>query len=115
MWDSVEMDCEMNSAEHGSATREGPVLAPLDLRQGDRVLVLGGYGVKNVGDEAILAGLLSTLPPHVHVRVVSRAPRETAKMHCKRFWMPLPMIPLSRLISIPNASSLMLKGEMPEC
>ena len=26
---------------------------------GDRVLALGGYGVRNVGDEAILSGLMN--------------------------------------------------------
>ena len=32
------------------------------MPRGD-LLVLGGYGVRNVGDEAILAGLLNQLPP----------------------------------------------------
>jgi len=50
------------------------------IRPGDRVLVLGGYGVRNVGDEAILSGLLNELP-ECRLRVVSRAPGETSEMH----------------------------------
>jgi polysaccharide pyruvyl transferase WcaK-like protein len=45
-----------------------------------RALVVGGYGYRNVGDEAILAGLLSTLPTR-SVTVLSRAPEETARLH----------------------------------
>lgn len=44
------------------------------------VLVIGGYGYRNVGDEAILAGLLTTLGGQ-RVTVVSRAPAETTAMH----------------------------------
>lgn len=50
------------------------------LRLPEPVLVVGGYGYRNVGDEAILAGLLATLegrPP----TVVSRLPAETAALH----------------------------------
>jgi len=47
---------------------------------GDRVLALGGYGVRNVGDEAILSGLMNALPD-CRLRVVSRAPGETSDMH----------------------------------
>jgi polysaccharide pyruvyl transferase WcaK-like protein len=43
-------------------------------------LVVGGYGYRNVGDEAILAGLLRLLGPD-GVTVVSRAPAETAARH----------------------------------
>jgi polysaccharide pyruvyl transferase WcaK-like protein len=43
-------------------------------------LVVGGYGYRNAGDEAILAGLLRLLGPH-GVTVVSRAPAETAARH----------------------------------
>lgn len=56
-------------------------LGGLELRPRDRALVLGGYGVRNVGDEAILAGLLSSLPGEAAVRVVSRTPAETASFH----------------------------------
>ena len=44
------------------------------------ILVIGGYGYRNVGDEAILAGLLTTLGGQ-RVTVVSRAPAETTAMH----------------------------------
>jgi polysaccharide pyruvyl transferase WcaK-like protein len=45
------------------------------------ILVVGGYGYRNVGDEAILAGLLREIGPDRSVSVVSRAPAETAAVH----------------------------------
>jgi polysaccharide pyruvyl transferase WcaK-like protein len=51
------------------------------LARGSRVLLLGGYGVRNVGDEAILDGLLNQLPPGVEPAVISRNPAETRRMH----------------------------------
>jgi polysaccharide pyruvyl transferase WcaK-like protein len=42
---------------------------------------LGGYGVHNVGDEAILAGLLNLIPTGVNVCVVSRDPSATTRVH----------------------------------
>jgi polysaccharide pyruvyl transferase WcaK-like protein len=44
------------------------------------ILIVGGYGYRNVGDEAILAGLLERLA-HRRVTVVSRSPAETSPMH----------------------------------
>lgn len=44
------------------------------------VLVVGGYGYRNVGDEAILAGVLIDLR-ETAVTVVSRTPAETAALH----------------------------------
>jgi polysaccharide pyruvyl transferase WcaK-like protein len=44
------------------------------------ILILGGYGYRNVGDEAMLAGLLRALGPR-SVSVVSRRPAETAVLH----------------------------------
>ena len=44
------------------------------------ILVVGGYGYRNFGDEAILASLLRTLEGR-RVTVVSRLPAETAAMH----------------------------------
>jgi polysaccharide pyruvyl transferase WcaK-like protein len=44
------------------------------------VLVVGAYGYRNVGDEAILAGMLARLAGH-SVTVVSRSPAETAASH----------------------------------
>ncbi|HEX3219871.1 MAG TPA: polysaccharide pyruvyl transferase family protein [Candidatus Limnocylindria bacterium] len=46
----------------------------------DPVLVIGGYGYGNVGDEAILRGLLTRLAGH-SVTVVSRSPTETSVLH----------------------------------
>ncbi len=44
------------------------------------ILLVGGYGYRNVGDEAILAGLLTTLGGR-RVTVVSRSPAETTALH----------------------------------
>lgn len=44
------------------------------------VLVVGGYGYRNAGDEAMLAGLLDTIG-RAGVTVVSRSPAETAATH----------------------------------
>jgi polysaccharide pyruvyl transferase WcaK-like protein len=46
----------------------------------DRVLVVGGYGYGNVGDEAMLAGLLTRLAGS-KVTVVSRNPELTTRLH----------------------------------
>ena len=51
-------------------------LAPLR----DPVLIVGGYGYRNVGDEAMLAGLLRILEGR-RVTVLSRAPAETSATH----------------------------------
>ena len=45
------------------------------------ILVVGGYGYRNVGDEAILAGLLDEIGRERSVSVVSRMPAETAAAH----------------------------------
>jgi polysaccharide pyruvyl transferase WcaK-like protein len=44
------------------------------------VLIVGGYGYRNVGDEAMLAGLLRQLD-RSRVTVLSRMPAETAAIH----------------------------------
>jgi polysaccharide pyruvyl transferase CsaB len=44
------------------------------------ILVIGAYGYRNAGDEAILAGLLQTLGGR-RVTVVSRSPAETTALH----------------------------------
>ena len=54
--------------------------APQQLQLPDPILVIGGYGYRNVGDEAILASLLRTLAGR-RVTVVSRLPAETAATH----------------------------------
>ena len=49
-------------------------------RDHGQTLVVGGYGYRNLGDEAILAGLLTTLDRE-RVTVVSRDPSGTARQH----------------------------------
>ena len=44
------------------------------------VLIVGAYGYRNLGDEAILAGLIAKLGP-VPATVVSRDPLDTTRMH----------------------------------
>lgn len=63
-------------------------LDALHIRPTDRVLVLGGYGLRNVGDEAILSGLLNELPD-CRLQVISRAPEETVGMHHIKAISPL--------------------------
>ena len=46
----------------------------------DPILVVGGYGYRNIGDEAMLAGLLARLGRH-SVSVVSRDPADTQQLH----------------------------------
>lgn len=46
----------------------------------DPILVVGGYGYRNVGDEAILASILRSLEGR-RVTVLSRTPAETTAMH----------------------------------
>lgn len=46
----------------------------------DPILIVGGYGYRNTGDEAMLAGILERLRGH-RVTVVSRMPAETEAMH----------------------------------
>jgi polysaccharide pyruvyl transferase WcaK-like protein len=55
-----------------------PQVTPLSIAR--PVLVVGGYGYRNAGDEAILDGLLRLIG-HDAVTVVSRAPAETAARH----------------------------------
>ncbi len=46
----------------------------------DPILVVGGYGYRNAGDEAILASILRSLEGR-RVTVLSRTPAETTAMH----------------------------------
>lgn len=55
-------------------------MSVLDGRLPDPVLVVGAYGYRNVGDEAILSGLLAKLGARP-VTVVSRNPDETRRLH----------------------------------
>jgi polysaccharide pyruvyl transferase WcaK-like protein len=55
------------------------VSAAID-RLPDPILVIGAYGYRNVGDEAILAGLLAKINDR-RVTVVSRDPTATGAMH----------------------------------
>lgn len=46
------------------------------------VLLIGGYGAGNIGDEAILAGLLRNVSPEIKtLSVVSHDPQETSRLH----------------------------------
>jgi len=46
-----------------------------------RTLILGAYGFGNMGDEAILQGILEEMNNKEHVDVVSATPRETETLH----------------------------------
>ena len=51
-----------------------------------RILIIGAYGVGNLGDEAILAGTLNSLkanqdPTKNEITVLSRNPTETIRIH----------------------------------
>jgi polysaccharide pyruvyl transferase WcaK-like protein len=59
----------------------------------ERTLVVGGYGYGNVGDEAMLAGLLTQLDPE-QVTVVSRDPRRTTVTHGVRS-IPIHLAPIA--------------------
>lgn len=65
------------AAAHG-IRETGPQFPPVE----GHVLLVGGYGAGNLGDEAILCGLLSALPPSVTtLTVVSHDPTETVADH----------------------------------
>ena len=55
--------------------------APFLVDLPEPILVLGAYGYRNIGDEAILAGLLRQFDPGVKLTVVSRSPAETKALH----------------------------------
>ena len=55
-------------------------MSAIEGRLRSPVLVVGAYGYGNVGDEAILSGLLARLGGHA-VTVVSRSPTETSALH----------------------------------
>ena len=56
---------------------------------GERLLVVGAYGMGNLGDEAILSGLLTEYGDHRQVTVVSGAPAQTSAMHRVRAIGPM--------------------------
>jgi polysaccharide pyruvyl transferase WcaK-like protein len=69
------------------------------------ILVVGGYGYRNLGDEAILAGLLRWLGPDRAVTVVSRAPAETTALH------QVPSVPIRRaLLELAGHRTLLIGG-----
>ncbi|MEP6808194.1 MAG: polysaccharide pyruvyl transferase family protein [Chloroflexota bacterium] len=53
----------------------------LSAKVAEPILVLGAHGYRNVGDEAILAGLLRQIGTNRRVSVLSRMPAETAALH----------------------------------
>jgi polysaccharide pyruvyl transferase WcaK-like protein len=70
-------------------------MAPIAGLPKNPALIVGGYGYRNVGDEAILAGLLRLLGRD-DVTVVSRTPAETAARHGARSVGILKAIPALR-------------------
>jgi polysaccharide pyruvyl transferase WcaK-like protein len=76
----------------------------LPVALAERVMVLGGYGVRNVGDEAMLAGILTRLARE-RVTVVSRNPYETASMH-----QVTAVTPIRALALLPKHDVLLIGG-----
>jgi polysaccharide pyruvyl transferase WcaK-like protein len=69
------------------------------------ILVLGAYGYRNVGDEAILAGLLDAIGPKRRLSVISRSPAETEALHGVR------AVPLRRALpELARHRSLVIGG-----
>ncbi|MCA1813848.1 MAG: polysaccharide pyruvyl transferase family protein [Halobacteriales archaeon] len=66
-------------AEDAPRTLAAPTADEASL-EGERVLLIGGYGVGNLGDEAILAGLIQQHDLW-DATVVSLAPEETTALH----------------------------------
>lgn len=83
----VGSETEMDADQKTVAERQ--LRDALKLKSGKKVLIFGGYGTSNVGDDAILAGLLSTLPEGVRPTVVSMKPQETERIHKVRAVAPL--------------------------
>jgi polysaccharide pyruvyl transferase WcaK-like protein len=71
-----------------SGEREQRFVLAEHIRSVDRVMVLNGAGVHNVGDEAILEGILHQLPRRQQAVVVSRDPRDTRQLHGVRAVAP---------------------------
>jgi polysaccharide pyruvyl transferase WcaK-like protein len=69
------------------------------------ILLLGAYGYRNVGDEAILAGLLNAIGPERQLSVISRSPAETEALHGVR------AVPLRRALpELARHRSLVIGG-----
>jgi polysaccharide pyruvyl transferase WcaK-like protein len=69
------------------------------------ILVLGAYGYRNVGDEAILAGMLDAIGPKRRLSVISRSPAETEALHGVR------AVPLRRVLpELASHRSLVIGG-----
>lgn len=66
------------------------------VESGARVMILGAYGMGNVGDEAILGGLLERAPARERLVVVSGAPAETEALHGVRAVGPSGALPALR-------------------
>ncbi len=70
----------------------------------DPILVVGGYGYGNVGDEAMLAGLIAKLDGH-RLTVVSRDPAATTALH------GVAAVPISRaLTALPRHRTVLIGG-----
>lgn len=66
------------------------------VESGARVMILGAYGMGNVGDEAILGGLLQRATARERLVVVSGAPAETEALHGVRAVGPSGALPALR-------------------
>lgn len=77
----------------------------ISLAADERVLVLGGYGLRNMGDEAILAGLLTQIAPLHRVTVVSHNPAETTAIHGVRA-----ISPAQAPLALPRTDLLIIGG-----
>lgn len=78
-----------------------PISLPLGKHIGRQdVLLIGGYGIGNYGDEAILSGLLYALPQNVKKIVVSHDPRETSWLHCVDSIHPIEVLSALRKVKV---------------
>jgi len=57
------------------------------IRKSKKLLIIGGYGTKNYGDEAILAGILDTIRKinsSVKMEVIAHDPKQIKKLHQRK-------------------------------
>ena len=83
-----------------------------------KIIVAGcGYGAGNIGDEAILAGIIDMLKdrfPSTEIRVMSFNPKVTEKMHCVESFVWMHLVSVTRIIKclreINRADFILLGG-----
>lgn len=81
----------------------------LGKKRGLRCLIIGNFGAKNLGDEAILAGQLTELRkiPGIQVTVVARYPEEVVRMHKVQ---AVSMFAFARIVKTVQASDFVIAG-----